>query len=124
MDVILENRLKALRAKKLAQTKEKIRVEGLLDEDDYGRIVPPAGLWETIPNNPDGSFYGYDAWADNFCSLMAVHPVYVDPDDAFCGRWMYFMSKMRKNKWNPAYPYDFLEENIPGLNSKMAALPT
>ncbi|MBR4822726.1 MAG: formate acetyltransferase [Bacteroidales bacterium] len=112
MDVILENRLKALRAKKLAQTKEKIRVEGLLDEDDYGRIVPPAGLWETIPNNPDGSFYGYDAWADNFCSLMAVHPVYVDPDDAFCGRWMYFMSKMRKNKWNPAYPYDFLEENI------------
>lgn len=116
MDKLLENRLYALREKKLAQTKEKIRVEGLLDEDDYGRVVPPEGLWETIPNHPDGSFYGYDAWADNFCSLMKVHPVYVDPNDAFCGRWMYFMSKMRKNKWNPDFPYDFLEEDIEKYN--------
>ena len=112
MDTILENKLRALRERKLEQTKEKIRKEGLLDEDDYGRIVPPEGLWDIIPNNPDGSFYGYDAWTDNFCSLMDVHPVYVDPDDAFAGRWMYFMSKMRKNKWNPDYPYDFLKPDI------------
>ena len=116
MDKLLENRLYALREKKLAQTKDKIRVEGLLDEDDYGRVVPPEGLWKTIPNHPDGSFYGYDAWADNFCSLMNVHPVYVDPNDAFCGRWMYFMSKMRKNKWNPDYPYTFLEKDIEKYN--------
>ena len=116
MDKLLENRLYALRGKKLAQTKEKIAAEGLLDEDDYGRIVPPKGLWDTIPNHPDGSFYGYDAWTDNFCSLMEVHPVYIDPDDAFCGRWMYFMSKMRRNKWNPAYPYDFLQEDIDRYN--------
>jgi len=116
MDTLLKNKLLALRQKKLAQTKEKIRVEGFLDEDDYGRIVPPAGLWDTIPNHPDGSFYGYDAWADNFCSLMKVHPVYVDPDDAFSGRWMYFMSKMRKNKWNPDYPYDFLQDDIDRYN--------
>ena len=58
MDTLLENKLLSLRKKKLAQTKEKIHVEGLLDEDDYGRIVPPAGLWNTTPNNPDGSFYG------------------------------------------------------------------
>lgn len=112
MDTLLENKLLSLRKKKLAQTKEKIHVEGLLDEDDYGRIVPPAGLWNTTPNNPDGSFYGYDAWTDNFCSLMKVHPVYIDPDDAFSGRWMYFMSRMKPSKWNPAYPYDFLKENI------------
>lgn len=116
MDRTLKNRLYALREKKLAQTKEKIRVEGLLDEDDYGRIVPPKGLWDTIPNHPDGSFYGYDAWTDNFCSLMKVHPVYIDPDDAFCGRWMYFMSKMRKNKWNPDYPYEYLKEDIERYN--------
>lgn len=116
MDKLLENRLYALRGKKLAQTKEKIAAEGLLDEDDYGRVVPPKGLWDIIPNHPDGSFYGYDAWTDNFCSLMAVHPVYIDPDDAFCGRWMYFMSKMRRNKWNPCYPYDFLQENIDKYN--------
>ena len=107
-----DQRLVNLRARKLRQTREKIEQEGLLDEDDYGRIVPPRGLWHIHPNHMDGSFYGYDAWAENFCSLMAVHPVYVDPDDAFAGRWMYFMSKMRPNKWNPAYPYDHLKEKI------------
>ncbi|MCQ2153976.1 MAG: pyruvate formate lyase family protein, partial [Bacteroidales bacterium] len=116
MDKILSEKLKALRARKLEQTKEKIAKEGLLDEDDYGRIVPPPGLWDVIPNNDDGSFYGFDAWTDNFCSLMAVHPTYVDPDDAFSGRWMYFMSKMRKNKWNPDYPYDSLKPGIEKYN--------
>ena len=116
MDKTLKEKLFALRQKKLAQTQEKIRVEGLLDEDDYGRIVPPKGLWKIIPNHPDGSFYGYDAWTENFCSLMAVHPVYIDPDDAFCGRWMYFMSKMRPGKWNPDYPYDFLKDDIERYN--------
>ena len=105
-------RLMRLKQRKLEQTAEKIRVEGLLDEDDYGRVVPPEGLWNIKPNHEDGSFYGFDAWTDNFCSLMDVHPVYVDPDDAFAGRWMYFMSKMRPNKWNPDYPYDHLKENI------------
>ena len=107
-----DDRIARLRERKLAQTQEKIEKEGTLDEDDYGRIVPPAGLWSPMPNHPDGSFYGFDAWTDNFCSLMAVHPVYVDPDDAFTGRWMYFMSKMRRNKWNPAYPYTHLENDI------------
>ena len=107
-----DERLRRLKQRKLEQTAEKIRVEGLLDEDDYGRVVPPAGLWNIIPNHPDGSFYGYDGWTENFCSLMNVHPVYIDPDDAFAGRWMYFMSKMRPNKWNPDYPYDHLKDDI------------
>lgn len=112
MKHILEEKIKCLRNKKIEQTKYKIEKEGFLDEDDYGRIVPPEGLWDIIPNHEDGSFYGYDAWADNFCSLMDIHPVYIDTNDAFAGRWMYFMSKMRKNKWNPAYSYDFLQPDI------------
>lgn len=112
----LVKKIENLRLKKAQQTKEKIEVEGLLDEDDYGRIVPPKGLWNIIPNHEDGSFYGFDAWADNFCSLMDVHPVYIDVNDAFAGRWMYFMSKMRKNKWNPLYPYDRLKPNIDKYN--------
>lgn len=102
-------RLKAL---KLQQTREKIEKEGMLDEDDYGRIIPHEGVWNIHPNHPDGSFYGFDAWTDNFCSLMDVHQVYVNPDDALAGRWCYFMSKMRPNKWNPDYPYDYLKEEI------------
>ena len=100
-----DERISRIKALKLKQTKEKIACEGLLDEDDYGRIVPPEGLWKITPNHPDGSFYGFDAWADNFCSLMNIHPTYINPDDAFAGRWMYFMSKMRPNKWNPTYDY-------------------
>ena len=116
MNPNLENKIKALRLKKLEQTQEKIRVEGILDEDDYGRIVPPANSWNIIPNHADGSFYGFDAWTENFCNLMEVHPVYVDANDAFAGRWMYFMSKMRPNKWNPQYPYDHLKPNIEKYN--------
>lgn len=116
MNQLLEDKIKALRSKKIEQTKEKIRVEGILDEDDYGRVVPPANSWNIIPNHEDGSFYGFDAWTENFCNLMEVHPVYVDTNDAFAGRWMYFMSKMKKNKWNPAYPYDDLKPNIEKYN--------
>ena len=106
------DKIAALRDLKRIQTREKIEQEGLLDEDDYGRIVPPKGHWNIIPNHPDGSFYGFDAWTDNFCSLMDVHPLYLNEYDAFAGRWMYFMSKMRKNKWNPDYPYTFLKADI------------
>ncbi|MCG8582186.1 MAG: pyruvate formate lyase family protein, partial [Bacteroidales bacterium] len=49
---------------------------------------------------------------NNFCDLMQNHSVYVDANDAFAGRWMYFMSRMRANKWNPDYPYTHLQENI------------
>lgn len=112
MEKIYLERIARLKERKMEQTAEKIRVEGQLDEDDYGRIVPPEGLWNIIPNHPDGSFYGFDAWTDNFCSLMEVHPLYVNPDDAFAGRWMYFMSKMRPNRWNPDYPYDHLKPDF------------
>jgi pyruvate-formate lyase len=111
-DFKFQNRIDILRNRKLDQTKNKIKVEGLLDEDDYGRIVPPKDGWQSISNHEDGSFYGLDGWTNNFCDLMQNHSVYVDPNDAFAGRWMYFMSRMRSNKWNPDYPYDHLKENI------------
>ncbi|WP_455584986.1 pyruvate formate lyase family protein [Bacteroides sp.] len=109
---LYDSKITALCDLKRIQTREKIEYEGLLDEDDYGRIVPPKGHWNIIPNHPDGSFYGFDAWTDNFCSLMDAHPLYLNKYDVFAGRWMYFMSKMRKNKWNPDYPYTFLKPNI------------
>ncbi|ANQ52187.1 formate acetyltransferase [Flammeovirga sp. MY04] len=112
MKEIYLQRLTELKKQKAIQTKEKIALEGLLDEDDYGRIaVPKENAWEIIPNHEDGSFYGTDGWTKNFCNLMDNHPTYIDANDAFAGRWMYFMSKMRPNKWNPDYPYTHLEEN-------------
>lgn len=107
-----QDRVDQLRKKKLEQTKNKIDIEGMLDEDDYGRIVPPANGWKCIPNHPDGSFYGLDGWTENFCRLMEHHPVYIDPNDAFAGRWMYFLSRMRANKWHPDYDYDHLKSTF------------
>lgn len=105
-----QKRINVLRDLKRKQTEEKIIVEGLFDEDDYGRVIPPKGHWNSIPNHADGSFYGLAGWTNNFCDLMEHHPVYIDANDAFAGRWMYFLSRMRSNKWNPAYPYDDLKE--------------
>lgn len=107
--------LNALKKRKLEQIDEKLAVEGHLDEDDYGRVVPPKDAWKPIPNHADGHFYGIDGWSQNFISLMNAHPTYVDANDAFAGRWMYFMSRMT-NKWNPDYPYTHLQENINKYN--------
>lgn len=103
-------RIKHLRERKLEQTKEKISREGGLNEDDYGRVVPPADFkWEIIPNHHDGSFYGYDGWSNNFADLLQKHPVYVDPMDAFAGRWMFFLSRMKGPTWNPDHDYSQLK---------------
>ena len=54
MENVYMSRLQNLRRRKLEQTEDKILKEGLLDEDDYGRVVPPEGLWTICPNHPDG----------------------------------------------------------------------
>lgn len=92
-------KLERLRRSKLEQTADKLEWEGYLDEDDYGRIVPTFE-WAIIPNSPDGNFYGASGWAENFYDLMEKHDVYDDENDAFSGRWMYFMSKMRPSNFD------------------------
>ncbi len=103
-------RVAVLRERKMEQTQQKIEREGGLDEDDYGRIVPPEGFeWRIIPNHPEGSFYGYQGWADNFSGLMRKHPLYVDPVDAFSGKWMFFLSRMKGSIWPSEYDYSHLK---------------
>jgi formate C-acetyltransferase len=102
------HRLRHLIERKRKQTRDKIDRFGSMDEDDLGLVAPPAGFqWEPIPNHPNGSFYGARGWAENFASLMQVHPTYVDPMDALAGRWMVFMSRRRPVHWPPelAYPH-------------------
>ena len=41
MGYTFEERLNALRSRKEEQTKEKIRRNGYMDEDDYGCVPPP-----------------------------------------------------------------------------------
>ena len=71
-------------------------IRSFADGDDYGAIAPPDDFhFEPIPNHPNGSFYGYQGWSQNFYKLMAEHPVHIDPCDAFACRWMNCMLWMR-----------------------------
>ena len=92
-----EARLKALREKKEAQTLKKLELNGYMDEDDYGSVPPPEGF-EFVPEFNDkenNTFYGAKLWGKNFRELMEAHPVYIDPNDALAGRWMFILQRLR-----------------------------
>lgn len=106
----LDKRIRLLRQRKLEQTQEKIEMEGGLDEDDYGRVVTPDDFdFQSVPNHPNGSFYGYEGWRTNYCKLLDEHPVYCDPLDAFVGRGFFFMTRQKGAIWNPDLPFTELK---------------
>ena len=107
-------RVRILRERKLEQTKEKMGIRPYQDGDDYGSILPPEEYtWECIPNHPDGSWYGYEGWSKNFHKLMATHPIFIDPVDAFTCRWMFCMPWLKgRKRWKPELNYDHLKPGI------------
>ncbi|MEM1445003.1 MAG: pyruvate formate lyase family protein [Planctomycetota bacterium] len=95
-------RMRKLMDKKMTVIQEKIDREGGMDEGDYGRHVAPADFhWQITPNHADGSFYGYTGWTQNFESLLASQPVYVNPHDALAGQTYFYLSKMKGSVWAP-----------------------
>lgn len=107
-------RMARLRARKTAQTEEKQAALGARDEDDYGLVLPPGTFTADLPvRDAAGQFSGPRAWAANFRWLMEHHPLYIDPDDAIAGRWMFMLSRMRHgyqlSRSNFAFDYSFLE---------------
>ena len=106
-----DERIKLLRELKVKQTEEKAK-QGGADEDDYGIIVQDEFDFKLKPNHENGSIYGYRAWQENYCRLLAEHPIYCNPLDAFVGKGFLFMERLRPKqyKWNPDYPYDELQK--------------
>ena len=107
-------RMARLTARKVAQTAEKQAKLGARDEDDYGLVLPPETFVAALPvRDATGQFSGPRAWAANFHWLMANHPLYIDPDDAIAGRWMFMLSRMRLgyqlSRSNFAFDYSDLE---------------
>lgn len=101
-----DKRIRLLRERKIAETAAKAK-EGGADEDDYGLIVLPDEYRpELIPNHPDGSFYGYSGWTENYCKILSEHPLYVDPLNAFVGKNFVFLARLKGPTWNPDYPID------------------
>ncbi len=105
-----DERIALLRRRKVEQTEEKAR-NGGADEDDYGLIVQDAFHYQLKPSHPNGSIYGYEAWTENFTSVLREHPVYCDPLNAFSAKSFLFLERLRPKdkKWNPAYPFDELQ---------------
>ena len=107
-------RITALVERKKQQTREKLQILGPRDEDDYGLVLPPDGFRCELPvRDETGSFSGSYAWGKNFRYLMEHHPVYIDPNDALAGRWMFMLSRMRMgyliHRSNFAFDYSDLE---------------
>ena len=138
MDATLETwtyaeRLDALRATKMEQTKEKQRVIGAMDHDDHAMILPPpeqrrlvqamsaSGMpindclladFEPTPNHPSGGFFGPRGCGENFGRLLRVHPTYVDPNSALAGAYMVNFNSYRRIGWNPDFPIDQFQADI------------
>ena len=119
-----QERLKILREKKITHTLEKVEQKGSMDADDYGSIALPEGFdFAPVANHPNGSFYGVEGWSENFCKMMDMHPIYVDPLEILCGRWRAQLSRYHIKWPEDRYPYDHLKEEhvkygiVPGIGA-------
>ena len=130
MEYTFSDRLNALRQRKEEQTKEKIRRNGFMDEDDYGSVPPPEDFvfYPECNDKAHGTFYGAKLWGQNFRRLMEAHPVYVDVNDALAGRWMFILQRMRPfesvtstNNMEMAPIFDF--SDLKPIQRKYALVP-
>ena len=136
-DVLMERttwteRLEALRAAKLAQTRAKQEIIGAMDHDDWALILPPperrklvqtmstSGMpitdclldgFEIRPNHPSGGFFGALAVGDNFRALLEAHPTYIDPNSSLAGGYMVNFMSYRKPHWNPDFDFQHLRSD-------------
>ncbi len=140
----LSQRLDALRAAKMTQTREKWDIIGSMDHDDWALVLPPPAAREVVrtvsgsgvpitdvilkgfsvePNDPSGGFFGPRACGRNFRRLLEIHPVYVDPISSLAGAYMVNFMSYRKPHWqpDPAFGYAHLAPEhqryhlIPGI---------
>ena len=126
-----QQRLDALRATKLEQTREKQQVIGPMDYDDWALILPPPDrrrLVETVSssgvpindclltgfqvkaNHPSGGFFGPRACGENFHLLLEAHPTYIDAMSSLAGGYMVNFKPYRDPHWNPDIDYSHLTD--------------
>lgn len=126
-------RIQALRAAKLEQTREKQAMLGAMDSDDKALILPPPEAREVVKtisgsgmpitdvrikgftpvsNHANGAFYGPRAVGANYRRLLEVHPVYIDANSSLAGGYMVNFGSYRKHGWNPDFDFSFLLDDI------------
>jgi len=128
-----QQRIEALRATKLEQTREKQQLVGSMDFDDHGLVLPPAefrevvqaisgsgmpitdvlikGL-EIISDHPNGGFYGPKVCGANFRRCLESQPPYIDPMSSLAGAYFVNFGSYRRGGWKPeiAVPESLREE--------------
>jgi pyruvate-formate lyase len=133
IDTTYTERLDALRAEKLRQTRDKQTVIGFMDHDDKGIMLPPPEMRELVStisgsgqpiidclfkgftpqsNHPNGGWYGPKISGVNFRALLDRHPVYVDPNSSLAGGYMVSFLSYRSIHWNPDFDYSFLQPDL------------
>ena len=131
-DLTYQQRLEALRKRKLDQTAEKRRVIGAMDYDDWALVLPPPELrkvvelmgpsgvpikdvllatYTPVPNHPSGGFFGPESVGRNYRLLLEAHPVYIDPLSSLAGAYMTNFFSYRRPNWNPDLSFDRLKED-------------
>jgi pyruvate-formate lyase len=124
-----QERLNALREKKLQHTQEKQQVIGAMNHDDWALILPPPEARELVQtisssgmpitdvlikgfeprsSHPSGGFFGARACGANFRALLEAHPPYVDPTSSLLGGYCVNFSSYRKVGWKPELDYSHL----------------
>jgi hypothetical protein len=116
-----QDRIDALRATKLEQTRQK-QERGPIDTDDKGFVLPPEDFeFEVESSHPSGGFFGPSACGKNFRRLVEAHPAYIDPMSSLAGAWMIKLEDYRKLGWHPEFDYSHLHADqrkyniIPGI---------
>jgi len=130
-ELTYQQRLDALHAIKLEQTREKREVRGPRDADEQGLVLPPAELREVVEavsgsgvairdviiktfkpesNHPSGGFFGPKAVGENFRGLLNIHPTYINPMNSMAGVYMVNFLSYFKPGWNPDLDYSHLQK--------------
>jgi pyruvate-formate lyase len=139
-----QERISALREKKIKFTEAKRKLLGPIDGDDQGLILPPEDsvrVIETInssgvpvrdallkdftpkSNHASGGFFGTKINGENFRDLLKVHPVYIDPLSELAGAYMVNFMSYRDPQWNPDLKFPDIQPDIdkykvmPGLGA-------
>jgi len=128
-----QQRIEALRATKLEQTREKQQLVGPMDFDDHGLVLPPAEFREVVQaisgsgmpitdvrikglevksNHPNGGFYGPKACGANYRRCLESQPPYIDPMSSLAGAYFVNFGSYRRGGWKPeiAVPESLREE--------------
>ena len=129
MELTYADRIEALRAEKMRQTREKQEIIGSMDYDDWALILPPADRrkvvkaisgsgvpitdvliegYEPRTNHENGGFFGPKLCGENFGDLLHKHPPYVDPMSSLAGGYMVNFGSYRKAGWRPEFGFAHL----------------